>query len=212
MYSDNLGQQDLHIKAMSNTAPAPFSTSYGPEAIAGSNDLFSFGAQIGTGAISSNVDGTPGSKSSSGSVNVQFYSFSMLDILSLSGDEMSAEVSSTGDVTTFGASSSLMMSENSLLTVLGSNVALTGGVIYNSGGLMIVQQQHGQSVDDFHSANNAYNLFITFDNFAHDGDIYNGSIILGTASSSLRAVPEPSSMMVLGGLGLVAALRKRKKA
>jgi hypothetical protein len=212
MYSDNLGQQDLFIKALSNTAPAPYSTVYGPEAIAGSNSLFSFGAQTGTGGIESDVDGTPGDKIATGAASVLFYSFSMLDILSLSGDEMSVSVSSSGDALNFGASASVNISGNTALTVLGSAVDLTGGVIYNQDGLMILQQQHNQLVTDFGSANSSFNFLITFDNFLHNGDTLNGTILLGAASSDLRAVPEPSTMLVLGSLGLAAALRRRKKA
>lgn len=212
MYSDNLGQQDLLIMALSNTAPSPYSTTYGPEAIAGSNSLFSFGAQTGTGGIESDVDGTPGDKLAAGENSVSFFSFSMLDILSLSGDLMSVSVSSTGDAADFGVSASLSISGNTALSVLGSTVDLSGGVIYNQDGLMIIQQQHNQLLTDFQAANSSYNFLVTFDDFSHNGDTLNGTILLGAASSDLRAVPEPSTMLVLGGLGLVAALRRRKEA
>lgn len=210
MYTDNLGQIDHTAFLLNGTSPAPYAHSYGPfpidELIEG---FFQLTAESGTGAASSDVDGTAGSKTASGSVSLTSATFSIIDILTLTGD-LSASASAFGDVGNMNGFASSSIS-NGALTVLGNTVSLGFGEIYNQDGLRIVMHDTGLNNGNTFAEASATMFFVEFTDFAHGGDVYNGTFEIASASANMRAVPEPATALVLGALGLATALRRRRR-
>lgn len=212
MYSDVTGMHELHVKSLLDTSPPAYSESYGPESVVETNDLFSVGAELASGFISSDVDGSLGGKSVEGDLQTSFISFSMLDILSVTASSMDSNALINGDIGSINKTGFVSFSGDLVLTVLGSTVDTSApGEVYNQGGLKILMAEFGNIDEPFAFGISATAFVFDFDNFAHDGDVFNGTVYLGQTSAYMQAVPEPASMLVLGGLGLAVALRRRKK-
>lgn len=205
-------RRDASIADLWNEAPSPYSSSVGPTGPTGiSNPFLSLTADDLEASIFSDVDGAGGSRLTSGEVAATNLLFTMTDLLSFSTEDYAADASATG---AFG---SLIADRNAsilgaTLTVLGDNVTLDIGEVYNQNGLTITFLQglelSGPGVAHAFSTL----LFINFEDFAHDGEIYNGSVRLGHVEAfQLAAVPEPATALVLGALGLATALRRRRK-
>jgi hypothetical protein len=208
LYASDTGTLSGTLTDLFDQSPASYAQSYGPSPLSGSEGLLFFSATQ-QGSINSNVDGSAGSKSTNGSVQLTNLMFGMEGIFTVTADELSTFVESTGD---FGALSvnGSFGADNVVLEVLGNNVALSAGEVYNQNGLRIFYQDGATSETGEAASISATAFLVFFDDFVFDNATYNGSIALGFARAEQRAVPEPSTLLVLGGLGALALRRKRR--
>ena len=194
--------------ALSNSAPPAYANSIGPLSVNETNALFSFVAASGQASISSNVDGTAGSKTTSASVSLTDLDFTFGDIITFTADSAGSSTSASGDYGSLAGFPSFTIS-NVSLTVLGGNVDLTGpSEVYNQDGLRIVFADASTVATTETVSSEATFLFIEFTDFMNEGATYDGTIAIGRVTAAQSAVPEPASALVLAGLGAATLLRK----
>lgn len=210
LHASDAGAISETLTDLFDQSPASYAQSYGPSPLSGGQGLLYFSATQ-QGAINSNVNGAAGSKSTNGSVQLTNLMFGMEGIFAVTADELSTFVESTGD---FGALSvnGSFGADNVVLNVLGNNVALSAGEVYNQNGLRIFYQDGTTSETGEAASISATAFLVFFDDFLFDDATYNGSIALGFARAEQRAVPEPGSLLALSIAGALLASRRRAKA
>lgn len=191
-----------------STAPSPYALTHGPnESPNGELPLLSGTLQ---GGISSTVDFGVGSRQTQASVQLTDFLLELDGIFTLTGDELSAFAEATGDFGTLSVNGSFG-ADNVALDVLGTNVALSAGEVYNQNGLRIFYQDGTSSVTGEAASISATAFLVLFDDFLFEDATYNGSIALGFARAEQRAVPEPGSLLALALAGLCYAKGRRTK-
>lgn len=208
LYASDTGGLSATLIDFFDDSPAAYAMSYGPTPLGTGEGLLFFSATA-QGSVNSTVDGGPGAKNTNGSVQLTNLTFGMEGIFTLTADEFSTYVESTGDFGALNVNGSFGV-DNAILEVFGNTVTLTGGEVYNQNGLRIFYQDGASSVTGEAASISATGLLVFFDDFAFDGATYNGSLGLGFARAEQRAVPEPASILALSLLGLGFGIRRKR--
>jgi len=192
--------------SQSKTSSSPFniSQSYGASA----------NITSASGNIFSDVDGSSGTKHAGSSVVVNGVDFSYAGI-DFSADQISNEVGISGQTNAWTGTSATSFT-NAHLTVNGVTVAVptnpgANDLIYQQDGLAITLDGKGFIGTGQTGFIDVDAITFAFNDYNHDGVIYNGLAVFGRTSASLQAVPEPTSMFALATLSGGLLLRKRKR-
>ncbi|GAA5481019.1 hypothetical protein Hsar01_00224 [Haloferula sargassicola] len=215
----------------SGTAPAAYSTTNFVATVNSSVVLGSVAAtDDGDGAIntsaSSDVDGSSGAKLATSNATVNGLGVTLIpgivltpDFLSITSDTITSTSSSSGDFGSLVSTGSAII-ENLSITIAGTDLLVginnpsPNTVIVDAGGiagLTIVLNEQIPSGDGISSTGMTTNaLRVSLDAItvgAVSG--LTGDIVIGQTTSGLAAVPEPA-VSLLGGLGLIGLLRRRR--
>ena len=214
------------LPVASGTAPSPYNNTQ--TAVS----AFVTGV-LSTGVLStsaaSNVDGLAGGRSATGSATVNNLAIGVLSILGLTADTVTSTAGISGVAGTLAASGSTIITNLRLNNVLVATAnVLPNTVILNAAGVTVTLNEQiltGNGTSNEALSVNA--IDVAFTNVAQPivGDVLgrsnllNGSIVIGHSDATLGAVPdvqpvpEPASMLMLGGglLGLAAMRQKRKE-
>ena len=216
----------------SGSAPAPYSTGNSVATVNASAVLGNVAAtDDGDGAIntsvSSNVNGTGGSRTATGSSTINGLTINLVegvvtdDLLNITSTTLGSTSASTGDIGALGSLGTSVFQDLNI-TVGGTAVYVDldvspapNTILVNAGGVVgltiVLNEQFatGDGINATGMTTNALHVYLNGVNFNGVSAI-TGDIVVGQSTSTLQAVPEPATATMGLLLGALALGRRRR--
>jgi hypothetical protein len=201
-------------------APGPYDLQDQVLSLSASNLLV---GSIDTGVMNtfaaSDVDGGLGIRFASASSLVNGLNMSLVPLeigsaVTVTADTVGSSSMTLGDYASLDVTGQSTF-ENLVITAFGNNLFIPANpdpntVLFDSDGVRIILNEQVGSVTDWHAFMTTNAIVIELDNVLGTGGLVNGGVIVSNSMSSLTAVPEPSSMiLVMGGIAAVLLSRRR---
>lgn len=214
---------NLHVSPTahaSGTAPSPF---LGSESAISLNasvaGLATLSTGILNGSVSSDVDGSAGSRTTSAYGSVDELTLSVLfgTVLSLNATTIASNAMASGDYGTLASTGSSVIEDLSL-TVLGNTISVVvdaapNTVLFDALGIQIVLNEQNSFGDGVTTTGMEVTaLRVIFDDVAAGLGLLNGDLRFGYSRVDMTAViPAPASAGAFTTLGVLAMRRRRPR-
>ena len=212
-------------------APTPVSSGSAPGPYNDADQVLSVSANVptiasvGTGvlntAASSDIDGGVGSRFAFGDSLVDDLAITIIpptfgpSLISLTADTIGSDSMASGDIGSMNTVGNMTL-ENLAISVSGNALSIAANpdpntVLIDAAGVRIVLNEQVSSVNPSDASIVTNAIHITLDDIVTGGGLLSGDIIIAHSDASMiGAVPEPATIVGLGGLTLFALLLRRR--